>query len=133
MEKEAKKPGAVLRAKMDEYQASARSLSKAIGASQSGVNQIVGGRTKITVSMALRLGKFFGTTPLYWLDLQRDFDLAEALKDKKLAATVKGIAKATKPAVKAKAKAKPAAAKAKPAARKAPGAKPAVRKPRKAK
>lgn len=46
------------------------------------VNAVIMGRRTITANMALRLGKIFkGYPPLYWLNLQRDIDLATAEKE----------------------------------------------------
>ena len=42
------------------------------------VNDIVHGRSGITANIALRLAKYFGTTPELWLNLQSDFDLRQA-------------------------------------------------------
>ena len=42
------------------------------------VNEIVRGRRGITADSALRLSKFFGTTPDFWLNLQISYDLVAA-------------------------------------------------------
>ncbi len=42
------------------------------------VNEIVHGRRSITADSALRLARFFGTTPDFWLNLQTIYDLTEA-------------------------------------------------------
>ena len=42
------------------------------------INEIVLGKRAITADTALRLGKFFGTTPQFWMNLQDHFDLEEA-------------------------------------------------------
>jgi len=134
MAKAAQTPVTVLKSIMDEYQMTPYALSKAISLSNSAVQQILKGRTKITVSTALRLSKFFGKTTAYWLDLQREADLSEAAQDKELSSVLKGIGKAQKPTGK-KAKAPAKAAKKttlkdkRKAAAKTPGAKPASRKP----
>ena len=39
------------------------------------VNEIVLGRRRITADTALRLSKFFGTSPQFWMGLQSDYDL----------------------------------------------------------
>jgi antitoxin HigA-1 len=39
------------------------------------VNDIVHGRSSITAAIALRLAKYFRTTPELWLNLQADYDL----------------------------------------------------------
>jgi addiction module HigA family antidote len=91
-------PASVLQSLMDEYQLNPFSLAKAINLSNSAVRLIVIGKAKITVTTALRLAKFFGQTPAYWLDLQREADINEASKDKELQDILKAIPKAKKPA-----------------------------------
>ena len=127
-------PAVALKSIMDEYQLTAYALSKAIKLSNSAMLQILSGKTKITVSTALRLSKVFGQTTAYWLDLQRQADLSEAAKDKKLSTILNGITKAKKPTAKPKAKApaKKAALSAKrKTAAKVPGARSAKRKTKK--
>lgn len=56
-------------------------LAQALGVSRFSINQLENGRRGITPEMALRLAAAFGgTTPEYWLDIQRATDLAEARK-----------------------------------------------------
>ena len=42
------------------------------------VQAIIGERCGISGDSALRLGRYFGTTPGYWLNLQRDYELERA-------------------------------------------------------
>ena len=42
------------------------------------IQAIIGERRGITGDTALRLGRYFGTTPEFWLNMQRDFELAQA-------------------------------------------------------
>jgi addiction module HigA family antidote len=93
-------PGTVLQSYLDEYQLNPGKLGEAVKLSQSAVRQVVIGKTRISVPVALRLAKYFGNTPEYWIDLQNKFDLAEAAKDSELTAILKGILKAKKPAPK---------------------------------
>jgi len=39
------------------------------------INEIVHGKRRITADTALRLSRFFGTSPQFWLGLQMDYDL----------------------------------------------------------
>ncbi len=39
------------------------------------INEIVHGKRRITADTALRLAKFFGMSPQFWLGLQMDYDL----------------------------------------------------------
>lgn len=46
------------------------------------VSDIVRGRRSITADTALRLARFFGTTPQFWMNLQANYDL-EVAEDKR--------------------------------------------------
>ena len=50
-------------------------LARDINVNPARVNDIVHGRSAITASIALRLGKYFRTTPELWLNLQSDYEL----------------------------------------------------------
>ena len=39
------------------------------------INEIVLGKRRVTADTALRLGKYFGMSPQFWLGLQMDYDL----------------------------------------------------------
>jgi addiction module HigA family antidote len=131
MPKLAKTPVSVLQSFMDEYQLNPFSLSKAINLSSSGTCQLVTGKIKISVPMALRLAKLFGQTPAFWLDLKREADISEASKDKDLQEILKGISKAKKPvASKPKASDKPDKAKAIPEKQKTDSKAPGVKRAR---
>ena len=58
-----------------------RQLADAIHVPYQRVNELVNGRRGITPSTALRLGKFFGMTPGFWLNLQARWDLYRAQRD----------------------------------------------------
>jgi addiction module HigA family antidote len=118
-------PGSVLNALLDKYQLNPTALARDIKLSQSAVRQITIEKAKISVSIALRLAKYFGTTAKYWLDIQSAYDLAEAEKDPKLSDIIKTIGKVKTPvAPPAKKTAAPAKKGAKPAAKSAKAAKP---------
>jgi antitoxin HigA-1 len=53
-------------------------LADAVGVSRITISQIVNGRQGVTAEMALRLGTATSTTPEFWLNLQRTYDLFEA-------------------------------------------------------
>jgi addiction module HigA family antidote len=63
-----------------EYEISQNRLGREIGMSPRAINEIVHGKRSITANSALRLGKFFETTPQFWLNLQTSYDLEEAAK-----------------------------------------------------
>lgn len=45
------------------------------------INDIIHGRRGITADTALRFGKYFNTTPEFWLNLQMRFDLKKTKRD----------------------------------------------------
>ena len=64
-------------------------LAKDIGVSPIRINEIVHGKRAVTADTALRLAKYFGTTPHFWLNLQSHYaleieseELAYVLKNK---------------------------------------------------
>jgi addiction module HigA family antidote len=52
-----------------------RELADAIHVPYQRVNEIINGKRGITPSTALRLGKFFGMTAAFWMNLQLRWDL----------------------------------------------------------
>jgi addiction module HigA family antidote len=46
------------------------------------VNELVNEKRGITTEMALRLSKYFGTTPQLWLNLQNQYDLYKVMHRK---------------------------------------------------
>ena len=73
-------PGEILR---DEFltpmELSVYRLARALKISRPRLNDIVLGRRGVTTDTALRLGRYFGTTPEFWINLQsrHDLDVAE--------------------------------------------------------
>ena len=56
-------------------------LAKDICVSARRINEIVHGTRSLSANTALRLAKYFGTTPQFWLNLQAHYDI-EVEKDK---------------------------------------------------
>lgn len=57
-------------------------LARAIGVSQLRISQIIRGKRAISADTALRLARYFGTTPEFWLGMQSSYDLAVAREKK---------------------------------------------------
>ena len=71
-------PGEVLKEEfLKELGISAYRLSKDTRIPQTRISEIIKGARRITADTALRLSKYFGTSPKFWLGLQDDFDLDE--------------------------------------------------------
>lgn len=72
-------PGSILRAKfMDPHGLSASGLAIRLHVPAPRVNDIVRERRGISPDSALRLARYFSTTPQYWMDLQTAYDLRVA-------------------------------------------------------
>jgi addiction module HigA family antidote len=50
-------------------------LAKDIGVAPRRINEIIHGERAITADTALRLGKYFGVSPQFWLNLQSHYEL----------------------------------------------------------
>ncbi len=60
---------------------SQRDLAMAIHVPYQRVNELVNKRRGVTPSTALRLARFFGTSPDYWMNLQMRWDLYHANRE----------------------------------------------------
>ena len=75
-------PGEILREELDELGLSANALAKALGVPVNRVTTILNGQRGITADTALRLARYFGTTPNLWLNLQKTWELRRAEVEK---------------------------------------------------
>jgi addiction module HigA family antidote len=57
---------------------SINAIARALAVAPNRISGIVNGKRAITADTALRLGKYFGTSPEIWLDLQSDYELRVA-------------------------------------------------------
>lgn len=70
-------PGEILREQfLEPLGLSAGALARALGVPRTRIERVVKEDMGISVDTALRLARYFDTTPDVWLNLQRDFDLA---------------------------------------------------------
>ena len=82
-------PGDALKNYLLEYELSQNQLGRLLFVSPRRINEIILGKRAITADTALRLAKFFSTTPEYWLALQTQHELY--LSSKKLKPVLKKI------------------------------------------
>jgi antitoxin HigA-1 len=72
-------PGEVLR---EEFLAplnlSSYAVSKALGVPRTRIERLAREEVAVTADTALRLARFFGTTPAWWMNMQTQFDLERA-------------------------------------------------------
>jgi addiction module HigA family antidote len=69
-------PGKILLEDLRDENISINLLARAIRVPANRVSLIVNGKRSISADTAMRLARFFGTTPQYWMNLQNQFDLA---------------------------------------------------------
>lgn len=53
-------------------------LAKRLNVPRTRIERLVKGRTSLSVDTAMRLARFFGNTPEFWMNLQRAYDIAQA-------------------------------------------------------
>ena len=74
-------PGEILRDELDEIGVNATKLALSIHVPPNRISQIIKGRRAITADTALRLSRFFGTSPAFWMNLQQSYDLRLAARN----------------------------------------------------
>ncbi len=74
-------PGEILREEMGVRGLSANRLSLDLGVPSGRVVEILNGKRGISPDTALRLGRYFGNSAQFWMNLQVQYDLAVAVRD----------------------------------------------------
>ena len=84
-------PGEVLREELKVLEMSAKAFASAIDVPGNRITAILNGQRGVTADTALRLSRYLGTTPEFWLNLQKTFELrvAETKTGKRIAQRVK--------------------------------------------
>lgn len=76
-------PGELLRSEfMEPLGLSANALARALHVPPNRITAILNGNRAITADTALRLARYFGTSAEFWLNLQSDYDLRLARREK---------------------------------------------------
>lgn len=68
-------PGEILGDEIREIGIASTALARQLKVPENRITQIVAGKRSITADTALRLGKWFSTTPAFWLNLQKSYEL----------------------------------------------------------
>ncbi len=72
-------PGEVLREEfMKPLKLTPYAIASKLGVPRTRIERVAREETPVTADTALRLGKFFGTTPGFWMNIQAQFDLETA-------------------------------------------------------
>jgi addiction module HigA family antidote len=74
-------PGRLLKRELAARALSANRLALAIGVPSGRITDILNGRRSISADTAVRLGRYFGNRPQFWMDLQGQYDSAVVERD----------------------------------------------------
>ena len=74
-------PGRLLKRELAARSLSANRLALAIGVPSGRITDILNGRRSISADTAVRLGRYFGNRPQFWMDLQGQYDIAVVERD----------------------------------------------------
>ena len=88
-------PGEHLAEHLEELSMSASELARQIKVPTNRITEILNGQRAVTGDTALRLGHFFGTSPEFWMNLQKLYELR--LAEQKSGKTIKGLPTLEKP------------------------------------
>lgn len=69
-------PGRLLRRELEARSLSANRLALDLGVPSGRITDILNGRRSITADTAVRLGRYFGNGPQFWINLQSQYDIA---------------------------------------------------------
>lgn len=82
-------PGEHLAEQLTELGMSAAALARQLKVPTNRITEILNGQRAVTGDTALRLGHFFGTSPEFWLNLQKLYELR--LAEQKSGASIKTL------------------------------------------
>lgn len=74
-------PGEILGDELREIGISAAELSRQLKVPENRISQIIAKKRGISGDTAIRLGKWFGTTPEFWMNLLNSYELRLAVRD----------------------------------------------------
>lgn len=75
-------PGRLLKRELEARSLSANRLALALGVPSGHITDILNGRRSVTAETAVRLGRYFGNRPRFWLELQSQYDIALVERDR---------------------------------------------------
>ena len=68
-------PGEILADELEEIGISAAELARTLAVPANRISQIIAGKRAISADTALRLARYFGTSPDLWMNLQKTYEL----------------------------------------------------------
>lgn len=76
-------PGVMLKEDfLEDLEIAPGAFAKAIGVDRSAIKNIIDGKRGITAEMAIRFGLYFGMSAGFWVNLQKDYELRTARRER---------------------------------------------------
>ena len=77
-------PGEIIRQYMEGLGLTVSALAAHLKITRANLSRMIHGKTGVSAEMALRLSAAFGTSPQVWIRLQANYDLARALRKRRV-------------------------------------------------
>ena len=74
-------PGEILKDELAEMGMNAAELARQLRVPENRISEVIRGRRNITADTALRLGKWFGNSAVFWMNLQKSYELRKVQRD----------------------------------------------------
>ena len=74
-------PGEILKDELAEIGISGAELARQLKVPENRMSEVMRGRRNITADTALRLGRWFGNSALFWMNLQKSYELRKARQE----------------------------------------------------
>ena len=77
-------PGEIVQEHMEGLGLTVSALAAHLKITRANLSRMIHGKTGVSAEMAVRLSEAFGTTPEVWIRLQANYDLAKALRSRRV-------------------------------------------------
>ena len=77
-------PGEIIQEYVEDLGLTVTALAAHLKITRANLSRMIHGKTGISAEMAVRLSEAFGTTPQVWIRLQANYDLAKALRNRRV-------------------------------------------------
>ena len=77
-------PGEIIQEYMEGLDLTVSALAAQLKSTRVNLSRMIHGRTGVSAEMALRLSEAFGTSPQVWVRLQANYDLAMAMRGRRV-------------------------------------------------
>jgi addiction module HigA family antidote len=77
-------PGEIVQEYMEGLGLTVTALAAHLKLTRANLSRIINGKTGVSAEMALRLSEAFGTSPQVWVRMQANYDLAKAMRERRV-------------------------------------------------